>query len=300
LSKASGQRKNRAGAGFFKPRELLRNRALEIIGKILRNAKTLSELKGDTMKRFIALTAAFCLVLIASVMTPSANAQYTNGDRKSVVTFSEPVEIPGGTVLPAGTYFFKLLNSDSGRWVVQIFNENQTHTYATLITVQDFRYHPTDKGVMTFAERPAGEPPAIKEWFFPGENFGRQFVYPKNRALQLAKQVNEPVLSMPGDTAATITTPDQTATDTQTAAFVQTPVTAYSATGEEVAPSTFVQTQAQTPAPAPTTAAPVQDMTPATDLPLPKTASSDPAIGLFGLLAMVGAVGLAVRRRRSA
>lgn len=238
------------------------------------------------MKRFIALAAAFCLVFIASVMAPSANAQ--NGDRKSVVTFSEPVEIPGGTVLPAGTYFFKLLNSDSGRWVVQIFNENQTHTYATVITVQDFRYHPTDKGVMTFAERPAGEPPAIKEWFFPGENFGREFVYPKNRALQLAKQVNEPVLSMQSDSTEPVTP--------------QTPVTAYSATGEEVAPATVVQTQAPAPPPAApaTVAAPVQDTTPATDLPLPKTASSDPAIGLFGLLAMVGAVGLAVRRRRSA
>ncbi len=237
------------------------------------------------MKRFIAVAAAFCLVFIASVMTPSANAQ--NGDRKSVVTFSEPVEIPGGTVLPAGTYFFKLLNSDSGRWVVQIFNENQTHTYATVITVQDFRYHPTDKGVMTFAERPAGEPPAIKEWFFPGENFGREFVYPKNRALQLAKQVNEPVLSMQNDTAEV--TP-------------QTPVTAYSAAGEEVAPSTVVQAQAPAPASAApvTVAAPEQDTTPATDLPLPKTASSDPAIGLAGLLAMVGAVGLAIRRRRSA
>jgi LPXTG-motif cell wall-anchored protein len=242
------------------------------------------------MKRFIALAAAFCLVFLASVMTPSANAQ--NGDRKSIVTFSEPVEIPGGTILPAGTYFFKLLNSDSGRWVVQIFNENQTHTYATVITVQDFRYHPTDKGVMTFAERPAGQPPAIKEWFFPGENFGREFVYPKNRALQLAKQVNEPVLSMRSDTAETVTP--------------QTPVTAYSATGEEVAPSTVIQTEAPAPPPAApaTVAAPVQDTAPATtpptDLPLPKTASSDPAIGLIGLLAMVGAVGLAARRRRSA
>jgi LPXTG-motif cell wall-anchored protein len=241
------------------------------------------------MKRLIALAAAFCLVFIASVMTPSANAQ--NGDRKSLVTFSEPVEIPGGKVLPAGTYFFKLLNSDSGRWVVQIFNENQTHTYATVITVQDFRYHPTDKGVMTFAERPAGEPPAIKEWFFPGENFGREFVYSKNRALQLAKQVNEPVLSTQGDTAENVTP--------------QTPVTAYSATGEEVAPSTFIQSEAPAAAPA-AVAAPVQDTTPApvatppTDLPLPKTASSDPAIGLIGLLAMVGAIGLAMRRRRSA
>jgi LPXTG-motif cell wall-anchored protein len=246
------------------------------------------------MKRFMAVAAAFCLILIASLATAPANAQ--NGDRKTVVTFSEPVEIPGGTVLPAGTYFFKLLNQDSGRWVVQIFDKNQTHTYATLITIQDFRYHPTDKPVMTFAERPDGAPPAIKEWFFPGEQFGRQFVYGKNRALQLAKQVNEPVLSMTGDTAASITAPDQTASETQTAEFVKTPITAYSATGEEVAPATVVQAQAETPA-----AAPVTTPAPATtDLPLPKTASSDPAIGLIGLVAMIAAVGLAARRRRSA
>jgi hypothetical protein len=85
------------------------------------------------MKRFLAVAAAFCSIFLTSVTAPSANAQ--NGDRKTVVTFSELVEIPGGTVLPAGTYFFKLLNQDSGRWAVQIFDKNQTHTYATLITV---------------------------------------------------------------------------------------------------------------------------------------------------------------------
>ena len=239
------------------------------------------------MKRFLAVAAACCLIFIASIATPPANAQ--NGDRKTVVTFSEPVEIPGGTILPAGTYFFKLLNQDSGRWVVQIFDKNQTHTYATLITVQDFRYHPTDKPVMTFAERPDGAPPAIKEWFFPGENFGREFVYGRNRALQLAKQVNEPVLSMPGETAASINAPEQAQT------FAQTPVTAYTPAGEEVAPATVVQTQPET-----QTTAPVTTPAPTTDLPLPKTASSDPAIGLIGLLAMVVAVGLAARRRRSA
>jgi hypothetical protein len=148
---------------------------------------------------------------------------------------------------------------------------------------------------MTFAERAAGEPPAIKEWFFPGENFGRQFVYPKNRALQLAKQVNAPVLSMSGDTSATLQ--GDTVTDTQNSEFVKTPVTAYSATGEGVAPHTFVQTEA---APTPVaTPAPVQE-TPATDSPLPKTARSVPLIGLIGLIAMVAAFSLAVRAKRSA
>ena len=100
---------------------------------------------------------------------------------------------------------------------------------------------------------------------------------------------------MSSDTSATLQ--GDTVTDTHTSEFVKTPVTAYSATGEEVAPNTFVQTEA---APTPVaTPAPVQE-TPATDLPLPKTASSVPLIGLIGLIAMVAAFGLAVRAKRSA
>ena len=87
--------------------------------------------------RFKLVVAAFCFILIASVMAPVSKAQ--NGDRKTVVTFNEPIEIPGNIILPAGTYFFKLLNQDSGRWVVQIFDEHQTKTFATLITIEDFR-----------------------------------------------------------------------------------------------------------------------------------------------------------------
>jgi hypothetical protein len=240
------------------------------------------------MKRLIAVAAVFCMIFMASVMAPSTKAQNEqNGDRKTVVTFSEPIEIPGGKILPAGTYFFKLLNQDTGRWVVQIFDKNQTHTFATLITVQDFRYHPTDKVVMTFDERAAGQPPAIKEWFFPGENFGREFVYGRQRATELAKQVNEPVLSTPAEETA----PVEPATPAQTSTYAQTPVTAVTPVGQEVPAATVVQAQ---PAPAPTTPAPV------TDLPLPHTASSAPLVGLIGLLAICAAFGLVVRTKRSA
>jgi len=37
-----------------------------------------------------------------------------------VVTFSGPVEIPG-KALPAGTYVFKLLDSQGNRNIVQVF-----------------------------------------------------------------------------------------------------------------------------------------------------------------------------------
>ena len=243
------------------------------------------------MKRFTAVAVLLGMIFIASVLAPAANAQ--NGDRKTIVKFSEPIEIPGGTILPAGTYFFKLLNQDSGRWVVQIFNENQTHTFATLITIQDFRYHPTEKVVMTFAERAAGAPPAIKEWFFPGEKFGREFVYPKTRAIEIAKVANEPVLAMPVEVAVNFTAPVEKADDAPVIALEQAPIVAVTPAGEE-APITaaVVVTEPAVETPAPVTAS-------VTDLPLPHTASSTPLIALGGLLAIGGAFGLALLAKRA-
>jgi hypothetical protein len=235
--------------------------------------------------RFKLVIAAFCFILIASVMAPVSNAQ--NGDRKTVVTFSEPIEIPGNVILPAGTYFFKLLNQDSGRWVVQIFDEHQTKTFATLITIEDFRYHPTNQPVMNFTEREAGAPPAIKEWFFPGEKQGRAFVYGKKRAIELAKVTNEPVLA----------TPVEITVDTPVVAIVAAPVVAITPAGEEVEVATVVQAPAPDPVPAP---AAVEAAAPITDLPLPHTASSTPLIALGGLLAIGAAFTLIAITKRSA
>jgi hypothetical protein len=235
--------------------------------------------------RFKLVVAAFCFILIASVMAPVSNAQ--NGDRKTVVTFTEPIEIPGNVILPAGTYFFKLLNSDSGRWVVQIFDEHQTKTFATLITIEDFRYHPTNQPVMNFTEREAGAPPAIKEWFFPGEKQGRAFVYGKKRAIELAKVTNEPVLA----------TPVEITVDTPVVAIVAAPVVAITPAGEEVAVATVVAAPAPEPVAAP---AAVEVAAPITDLPLPHTSSSTPLIALGGLLALSAAFTLIAITKRSA
>jgi len=235
--------------------------------------------------RFKLAVAAFCFILIASVMAPISSAQ--NGDRKTIVKFSEPIEIPGNIILPAGTYFFKLLNQDLGRWVVQIFDENQTKTFATLITIQDFRYKPTDKVVMTFSERPAGSPPAIKEWFFPGEQGGRAFVYGKQRAIELAKVTHEPILA----------TPVEVAVDTPVATLVAAPVVAITPAGEEVAVATVV---AEPVAAAPVAVEPVAATPAITDLPLPHTASSTPLIALGGLLAIGAAFTLIAITKRSA
>jgi hypothetical protein len=238
--------------------------------------------------RFKLVIAAFCFILIASVMAPVSKAQ--NGDKKTVVTFKEPIEIPGNVILPAGTYFFKLLNQDSGRWVVQIFDEHQTKTFATLITIEDFRYHPTNQVVMNFTERAAGAPPAIKEWFFPGEKQGRAFVYGKTRAIELAKVVNEPVLA----------TPVEITVDTPVVALVAAPIVAITPAGEEVAVATVVEAPAPVQAPVAVVETPAPTAEPIKDLPLPHTASSTPLIALGGLLAIGAALSLIAIAKRSA
>src|SRR6185503_14382040 len=133
-------------------------------------------------------------------------------DKRTRVTFNAPVEIPGisAQVLPAGTYVFRLNGSVADRHIVQILNSDQTHLIANILAIPNWRLRPTDKTVMTFSERKAGEPQAIRAWFYPGDNFGQEFVYPKKVAVELAKVTNVPVLYIPEDVAPNIVAPAPT------------------------------------------------------------------------------------------
>ena len=142
------------------------------------------------MKLFTAATTACCMALMTAVFLPTAKADDWN--RKTTITFSGPVEIPGvhlvgWGVLPAGTYVFKILDSQSDRHIVQIFSKDEKTIYATILAIPNYRLKATDKTVITFRERPAGEPEALRAWFYPGRNWGEEFVYPKAKAMELAK-----------------------------------------------------------------------------------------------------------------
>lgn len=155
------------------------------------------------MKFLKAMLMMSCSALLLASVSPAASADGWN--KLTYFTFSTPIEVPashGARVLPAGTYTFKLLDSISDRDIVQIFNKKQTHLYATVLAIPDYRMNPTSKSIITFEERAADSPQAIKTWFYPGDLFGQEFVYPRTRALELAKMTNEAVLSMPDSTAA--------------------------------------------------------------------------------------------------
>src|SRR6202051_2948507 len=83
--------------------------------------------------------------------------------------------------------------------MVQIFNTDETAIYATILAIPNYRLKATDKTVVTFRERVAGEPEALRAWFYPGRNWGEEFVYPKLKAIELAKTTNTPVLFTPAE-----------------------------------------------------------------------------------------------------
>jgi hypothetical protein len=247
------------------------------------------------MNRFLTLTTVSCIALMGAILAPTANADEWN--RKTVVSFSGPVEIPGvhlsgWAVLPAGTYVFKILDSQSDRHIVQIFNKDETTIYATILAIPNFRLKATDKTVMTFRERPAGQPEALRAWFYPGRNWGEEFVYPKAKALELAKETNTPVLFTQAEVPVEVAEPIKTADEPVVLTLKKAPIMAIQPTGEEVElaqvvtpPPPAAQTEVATsPAPAEAT--------------LPVTASQLPLTALLGFLALGGAFALGVTRKR--
>ena len=218
------------------------------------------------MDRFRVVGMIFCLSLMALTFLPNAKADEMR--RKTTVTFSAPVEVPGvgAQVLPAGTYVFRIADSMSDRHIVQILNEAQDHVYTTILAIPKYRMHTTGKTVMTFKERAAGQPQAIRVWFSPGFDLGEEFVYPKFRAVELAKIENEPVLATPIELEKAPVEALKTA-----------PIIAVKPTGEEVAVAEVVQSL---PAEAAAPAAPVEV---AAAKSLPETASPLPLVGLIGL-----------------
>ncbi len=200
-------------------------------------------------------------------------------DKMTTVIFSQPVELPG-VVLPAGTYVFVLADSPTSRHVVRVFNKDQNHLFGTFLALPNIRLMPTSDTVLRFHERPRNAPEALRAWFYPGDSWGHEFVYPRAKAVELAKAENIPVLSADVRPAEK---PEE---------LMQAPVMAVTPENKEVEVAQVVEAPPQRSAPV-AVAAPV--VTPAAEpvaRELPRTGSSLPLVALMGLfsLALAGAV----------
>jgi len=174
---------------------------------------------------------AMLLGLLGLALLPVAKADEWN--QKTIFTFTGPVEIPG-QVLPAGTYVFKLLNSSSNRHIVQVFNQDENQVFGTFLAIPDFHLQPASEPIIKFHERAEGSPEAIKAWFYPGRNYGHEFVYPKREAVTLAKANDTPVPAMQTDLTPTMINPSVELKGPEILVLVQAPLMAEKPTGEEV------------------------------------------------------------------
>jgi len=148
------------------------------------------------------LKAISCAAALTVLVAYGARADEWN--KKTILTFSGPVQIPGAT-LPTGTYVFKLADIPGNRHVVQVFDKDEKKLYTTLLAIPNQRMEPSDKPVILFSERSSGTPQAVKVWYYPGETIGNEFVYPKSQAIRIAKATHQRVLATNDEPAASTT-----------------------------------------------------------------------------------------------
>jgi hypothetical protein len=213
------------------------------------------------MNRLLLTVASIGLLEIG--LTPVARADEWN--KRTVMTVNETIQVPN-KVLPAGTYVFKLLDSPSDRHIVQIFNADETEILTTILAIPNYRLEPTAGTVFTFWEMPPGQPRAMRAWFYPGDNFGQEFAYPKTKAVAIATVSH----------AAVPTTEAEKPTEMETAPIA------------EVTEPVLKTPEIAAPVPAPVLTLPeLAQQIPPAPAELPKTASPYPLIGLAGVLSLL-------------
>ena len=250
------------------------------------------------MKNYLTRIALVAIVGIAGVGIVTAD----QWDKKTIITIDEPMQLPNAMLQP-GTYVIRLHDSPSNRHVVQVFDKDEKHIVTTILAIPNMRLRPTGKSVFAFWEVPAGKPKALRAWFYPGDNFGQEFAYPKEEAAQITATnsgetvpVNE---AKPEELAATAAPAPAPAEPTPAAPVAAAEPAPAPAPVEVAAAPQAPPPPAAVSEPAPT---PVADSSTRANPPaqsLPQTASNLPLIGILGFLSLAAAFGLNFAYHRS-
>jgi len=235
-----------------------------------------------------------CAALIVAGLAPEVRADAWN--KKTIITIDAPMQVPT-KVLEPGKYVFKLADSQSDRHIVQIFSEDEKHLITTILAIPNYRLKVRGKSEFGFWETPAGQPRALRAWFYPGDNFGHEFAYSPTMSTEIttyAKQSPPVTYSKSEEDLATAKVEEnKTETDTyavtektkestEVIAQVREPAPAPAPVAEAPAPQPVVREQADRPEPAQT---------------LPQTASNNPLIALIGFLSLGVFTAMAARSR---
>lgn len=214
------------------------------------------------------MALAWGTILAAGLFSVTARAD--EWDKKTVLTVNEPIQIRE-TFLQPGQYVLRLMDSQSNRHVVQIYNGDGTRIINTVLAIPRQRIEAASDTEFTFWETPPGSAKALRTWFYPGDIIGNEFPYPKH--LHQVAMVQEQQVAQQ---------PPPPAEEPQVTQNEQPQV--------EEEQQTVEETPAPTPEPEPSAerAAPPQE--------LPKTSSDYPLIGLFGI-ALAGLAGTLLIKR---
>jgi LPXTG-motif cell wall-anchored protein len=239
----------------------------------------------SVIKSRIIPTICGAMIAAAALAVP---AQADDWNKKTILTVNEPIQVTK-TLLPPGQYVFRLLDSQSNRHVVVISNAREDHVMATILAIPNYRLEPTGDSQFRFWETPPGRVKALRAWFYPGDNTGEEFPYPKELAMAQTT-ASAAIVSTPAVVAATPEpqSQPQPVPEPQTAQVETAPVAAQEQQPAQMAENT----------PPPATAEAESEPAPAPPAELPKTASSYPMIGLSGLVLL--GIGGFLRRKQLA
>jgi hypothetical protein len=226
---------------------------------------------------------------ISVALLPSLQAD--QWDKKTTLTVNETIQMPScctpdhTVTLQPGEYVMVLVDSLSDRHIVRVFDKDQLHVITTVLAIPNYRLQPTGKTVFQYWEVPAGQPRELRAWFYPGDNFGQEFVYHKQTAVQIATFDKAPVPAIEVDT--------KVEEDLKTAPLV---VVDESGKTSELA----LAKPAPAPQPEPVQTAAAIAPTPVVEpeQTLPHTASTMPLLGLIGILSLATFASLRIRSRR--
>ncbi|HTS75608.1 MAG TPA: hypothetical protein VMG40_05355 [Bryobacteraceae bacterium] len=212
--------------------------------------------------------AALCGIALGFGLA-SIHARADEWNKKTIVRFDEPTQIRD-TYLEPGTYVLKLVDSPSNRNVVQIFTADERHVINTIIAIPNYRLKPTGNSRFAFWETPPGSVRALRAWFYPGDNYGQEFAYPKN-----LRQIAYAAPAQPAPAPEAVPAPEAEPAPSVEAA-------------PEPAPAPAPQPEAAQPPPAPETQPQAEPQAPPPPPPseLPKTATAYPMFGLGGLICL--------------
>ncbi len=124
------------------------------------------------------ILGALSACLLGSFLIPSAKA--SEADRRTVVTFDGPVRIEDTVLLP-GKYVFEIAQSPSDLDIVRVTTGDGDRLVTTVMGTPAYRQGP-EHDQITFYKAAAGETPALRTWFYGGDQDGVEFSLAKHAA----------------------------------------------------------------------------------------------------------------------